>query len=127
MTSRWLLPAAALGLAGCGGTAREPASSTAMQAATPARTASVPSGPAIATVAIRDFAYGPRTLHVARGARVRWVNRDQANHTVTFPRGPGDLGNLDPGRHLTVKFTRSGRYAYLCQYHPNMHGAVVVR
>ena len=123
MTSRSLLLALALGVVGCGGTDGQ----SAFSMATPARTASAPSRPAVETVAIRDFAYHPRTLLVTRGARVRWVNRDQANHTVTFSRGPGDLGNLDSGQRRTATFARAGRYAYVCQYHPNMHGTVVVK
>jgi plastocyanin len=85
-------------------------------------------GPAPAReVRIDGFAYRPRTVTVTPGTRVRWVNRDIANHTVTFRRGPGDLGDIDRGRARGVRFTRPGRYHYVCVYHPAMHGAVVVR
>lgn len=76
---------------------------------------------------IADFAYVPRTLQVAAGTKVTWTNRDTANHTVTFAKGPGDLGNIDPGRRVSARFARAGRYAYLCQYHPSMHGVIAVR
>jgi plastocyanin len=80
-----------------------------------------------ATVRIAGFAYRPGTITVAPGTRVRWVNRDIANHTVTFRRGPGDLGDIDRGRARAVRFTRPGRYRYVCRYHPGMRGRVVVR
>lgn len=116
---------ALLAVAGCGGgsgaAARRQASST--PAATPAPAAA--GGPR--TVRIADFAYQPGRVVVRRGTRVRWVNRDVANHTVTFEGGPGDLGNLDRGQRRGTRFTRAGTYRYVCQYHPNMHGTVVVR
>lgn len=81
--------------------------------------------PAAVTVPIEGFAYRPATVTVARGARVTWIDRDRASHTVT---GTGwDLGNLDRGGRRSHTFTASGTYAYLCEYHPFMRGRVVVR
>ena len=37
------------------------------------------------------------------------------------------LGEVDPGKHRQARFTRVGRYTYVCEYHPGMHGTVVVR
>ena len=76
---------------------------------------------------IEDFEFGPRTVRVRAGRKVVWTDRDEANHTVTFSKGPGDLGNVDPGKRVSVRFKRPGRYAYVCQYHPSMKGTVVVR
>ena len=80
-----------------------------------------------ATVRIDDFAYQPRTVTIRAGRRVRWVNRDISNHTVTFKRRPGDLGNISKGASRTARFTRAGRFTYVCTYHPGMRGTVVVR
>jgi plastocyanin len=125
MTWRSVVVVAALGCAVCGGT-------TSMDAPAPAPT---PSPAAVANrsaaravaVTVKNFEFGPRTLKVVRGDRVRWTNRDSANHTVTFSRGPKQLGNLDPGEHRQARFTHVGRYTYVCQYHPGMRGTVVVR
>src|SRR5690349_18146487 len=46
-----------------------------------------------ATVAIKEFTYRPATLRIHAGDTVTWVNRDAANHTVTFT--DRDLGNVD--------------------------------
>lgn len=43
-----------------------------------------------------------------------WTNRDAANHKVTFAHGP-DLGNVDQGESVSRRFTRPGRFAYVCQ------------
>ncbi len=79
-------------------------------------------------VRILDFEYEPRRLVVAKGTRVEWINRDAANHTVTFrARRPGDLGNVDEDKRLDARFTRTGRFPYVCIYHPGMRAIVVVR
>jgi plastocyanin len=77
-------------------------------------------------VRIAGFEYRPVQLIVRRGTRVTWVNADTTDHTVTFTKSPRDLGNVDPGKRLSARFRTPGRYAYVCQYHPSMHGAVVV-
>lgn len=76
---------------------------------------------------IKGFEFQPRVIRVAKGTRVSWTDADAANHTVTFANGPGDLGNIREGGKLFAKFSRAGRFAYVCQYHPNMRGTVVVK
>ena len=126
MAPRHLAPIALVVLAGCGG------ADTSGQSGPAAReTPAPPSAPAPAggpaKVAIADFEYRPRALEVAGGTKVTWVNRDSSNHTVTFAKGPGDLGNVDPKRRVSARFEEPGRYAYVCQYHPTMKGTVTVR
>lgn len=129
---------AVLGVAGCGsgsgsGAAAQSgsgASSTPDASATPTPGASASAGSAkrgARTVPISGFAYHPVKLVVKRGTKVTWVDKDAANHTVTFKRGPGNLGNVDPGKKLSARFTKPGTYSYVCQYHPNMHGTIVVK
>ena len=76
---------------------------------------------------IVDFQYVPRRITVRSGTRIRWVNADISNHTVSFRRGPGELGDVDPGRALSGRFSRPGTYRYICLYHPSMVARVVVR
>ena len=111
-------------VAGCGGSTAAPSRQAAVAPAAATSTAA-PKAKA-KTVKIKDFDYSPRTLHVAKGTKVTWKNTDEANHTVTFKTGPGNLGNFRPGGKHTTRFTRTGTYAYICQYHPNMKGKVVV-
>lgn len=117
---------AGLCTAGCGASSAKPAPSPA--AATSSATPT-PAAPARTRAAVRihGFAFHPRVLRVVVGARVTWRDGDAANHTVTFRRGPGDLGNVDPGKRVSARFDRPGTYAYVCRYHPNMHGRVIVR
>ena len=79
---------------------------------------------ASATVTIRNFKFGP-TLHVAAGTTVTWVNADTAPHTAT---GKGfDTGTLAQGQRKSVTFSKTGTYPYVCQFHPFMHGTIVVQ
>lgn len=101
------LPLAAL-LIGCGG-----AGQTRHQVSAPR-----------ATVTIRNFKFGP-TLHVAAGTTVTWFNADSAPHTAT---GKGfDTGTLARGQRKPITFGKPGTYSYVCQFHPFMHGTIVVR
>jgi plastocyanin len=117
----------ALALAGCGGSESEPAAKS--TTSTPSATASASAEPAAGptTVKIVNFDYSPKTVTVKAGARITWKNADTANHTVTFKGGPGDLGNVDQNKRLKARFPKAGRFPYICQYHPNMHGTVVVQ
>jgi plastocyanin len=96
--------AAALLLAGCGGSEKS------------------------ATVAIKSFKYKPATVHVATGGRVTFVNDDTAGHTATFAKGPSrlDTGRLSRGKRASLTFPKAGRYAYVCAFHAFMKGEVVV-
>lgn len=105
------LPLALLALAGCGGGGH-----TTTTTPTATKTAA-------SVVTIKDFKYGA-PLKVAAGTKVTWVNTDNAPHTVT---GPGlKLGTLTKGQRKSFTFTRKGTYDYVCDFHPFMHGEVVV-
>jgi plastocyanin len=130
-----LFPLAALGvaaLAGCGGSdggsTAAPAASTSAPAASTAAAAPAAKASKRVAVAIKDFDYTPKKLSVAKGATVTWTNADPANHTVTFDAGAmKSLGNQRQGSKRSMRFAAAGTFAYHCDFHPNMHGTVVVR
>ena len=121
--------AAALALGGCGGSGDD-AGSKAEPAARETAASDEAAGGADPSpvVAIKGFAYRPAKLTVAEGAEVTWVDRDKANHTVTFDGDAvEDVPNLRNGQRASVRFADPGSYAYVCVYHPSMRGRVVVR
>ncbi len=73
--------------------------------------------------------YLPPTIVVVIGVNntVTWVNNDIAAHTVTADNGSFNSGNLNPGQSFTNVFTTPGTYTYHCDYHPWMHGTVIVK
>lgn len=130
---RLLLLVLPVAVAGCG-SANTPASSptaasTATSTATSAAATPKPAaGGGAKKVSIKDFDYAPGKLQVAKGTNVTWTNADDANHTVTFDTGTKkSLGNQAKGKAASFTFTQAGTFAYHCDYHPNMHGTVVVR
>jgi len=78
-------------------------------------------------VTIKDFKYSPETLQAKVGDTVTFVNKDSAPHTATANDKSFDSGMLKQGGEFTVKLTKEGTFEYLCTYHPNMVGKIVVR
>ena len=76
-------------------------------------------------VAIRGFAFRPKTLRVPRGTRVVFKNSDRARHNATRP-GSFRTGNLKKGESAGVRFKRKGTFRYHCTIHPFMKGKIVV-
>ena len=72
--------------------------------------------------------YYPDNITVVIGINntVIWTNNDNEPHTVTATDGSFDSGNMDPGAVFAHTFTSPGSYAYICRYHPWMHGYVTV-
>ncbi|HEY8115829.1 MAG TPA: cupredoxin domain-containing protein [Actinomycetota bacterium] len=79
----------------------------------------------VARVRVIDFGFRPRTLMIARGTVVRWVNRGARTHTTTSNTG---LWNhrLAPGETFRRRFRRMGTFAYHCSIHPQMTGTITV-
>ena len=77
-----------------------------------------------ARVRIVDNRFSPASITVARGTRVRWVNRGDNNHTSTG--NAWNSGILSPGEAFTRRFRRRGTFSYHCQIHASMMGTVTV-
>jgi len=80
----------------------------------------------VARVKIVDNRFRPGTLTVARGTRVKWVNRGAVTHTTTSSAGLWDSGNLAPGDTFSRRFRRAGTYTYACSIHASMTGTIIV-
>ena len=77
-------------------------------------------------VQVVDFAFEPATLTVPVGATVTWTNTGNRRHTVTADDGSFDSGRLDPGEQFSQTFDQPGTFTYLCGFHPEMTGTIVV-
>jgi plastocyanin len=84
------------------------------------------SGPAAAVVRIANLGFDGKVVRIKAGGRVRWVNDDQLQHTVTADDGSFDSGPVEPGRSFERVFDRPGEFAYHCTPHPFMTGRIVV-
>lgn len=77
------------------------------------------------TVFIKNFAFNPAVITIAKGTKVTWVNEDSAPHTATSE-GSFDSGTLSKGQSFSYIFTAAGTFNYKCSIHPSMKGKVVV-
>jgi plastocyanin len=82
--------------------------------------------PTAAGVQMLDFEYSPATLTVPVGTTVTWVNSGVAPHTVTAADNSFDSGMIKKGASFSRTFTSPGTLSYLCTYHPNMTGTLII-
>lgn len=81
---------------------------------------------ASASVAIRDFSFGPKTVTVHVGDTITWANAGPTAHTATADDGAFDTGTLKAGQSGSHTFASAGTFAYHCTLHPFMRGTVQV-
>jgi plastocyanin len=75
-------------------------------------------------VAIDRDGFTPRSLNIKVGDKVIWTNNDRANHNVG---GSGLIsGVIRPGESYVHTFDAAGTYQYICTFHPDEEGLVVV-
>jgi plastocyanin len=77
------------------------------------------------TVGIRNFAFHPGTLTIAKGTKVSFSNTSGIAHTAT-DRGAFDTGRIANGDSVAVRFTQKGTFPYHCKIHPTMQGKIIV-
>jgi plastocyanin len=96
-----------------------------------ATTAAQEAAPAAANgepVEIKGFAFNPPTIEVPVGGSITWTNDDTTPHTATAKdRAILQSGAIAPGTSFTQTFNTPGTYEYFCEFHPNMHGTIVVK
>lgn len=79
------------------------------------------------SVSIADFEFSPGSVTVNVGDTVRWTNSDEQAHNAAANDGSFRIGLLGTGESGSFRFTKPGRYAYICEPHPFMQGVVVVK
>ena len=77
-----------------------------------------------ATVSMVDYAFSPATVTVNPGDTVTWINSGEEDHDAV---GSGfSTGTVSPGGSGAATFSSAGSFAYVCSFHPDMKGTVVV-
>jgi len=78
--------------------------------------------------------FEPAILKVGKGTTVKWINDDDALHTVTSGSPEGsesgiifDSSYLGGGKTYERTFEKSGTFEYYCTLHPYMKGKIVVQ
>ena len=76
-------------------------------------------------IEIKSVAFAPAQTEVRIGDTLEWDNGDIVAHTATSKDGGFDV-NVPPGQKGSAMVNRSGTFSYICRYHPNMTGEIVV-
>lgn len=128
--------AAAVLLAGCGGsdsgTPKPETAASTSPSAVANGTVKVAAPAGNSAVAVKQFQFMPAELAVKAGTNVTWTNQDDILHTATSGATPGTAdgkfdGQMDgPGKTFSHVFDQPGRYPYFCNRHTSMTGTVVV-
>ena len=94
---------------------------TEVQQPSPAQTAKT------VQVSINGFKFTPSDVTVNAGDTVVWTNGDSASHTVESSDGTLKSDELSKGDKYEHKFTKAGKYNYICGIHHSMAGSVTVQ
>ena len=78
------------------------------------------------TVIIENMQFNPAQLHVRRGDRIVWVNKDLFPHTATAVSHSFDSGSIAAEASWTYVVSKGGEYPYGCSFHPSMKGTIQV-
>ena len=79
------------------------------------------------TVEIKKFAFEPKEITVAPGAKVVWINRDETPHQIKAGDGSFVSKAMDTDDRHEQVFAKEGDFSYVCTLHPFMTGIVHVK
>ena len=91
----------------------------------PTKALATPGTTPVSHVSIQSIQFSPATLEVKMGQVVEWKNDDLIPHTATSPEF--DSGTLKSGQSWRHTFTKAGNFPYICTFHPQMKGVVIVK
>jgi len=99
-------------------TQQQPSQSAPVQPASTAKTVSV---------SVKGFKFTPADITVNAGDTVIWTNEDSTTHTVESSDGTLRSDELSNGDKYEHKFTKAGKFNYICGIHHSMQGSVTVQ
>lgn len=75
-----------------------------------------------------DLQFDPSRIEVDAGEVVTFTSGGRFAHTLTSPDGRFDTGHKPPGEERTFHApTEPGEYPFVCRYHEQMQGVLIVR
>ncbi len=79
------------------------------------------------TVTIELFQYKPAVVRAAAGDTIVWENKDIVPHTATANDKSWDSGNIAAAARVRTIAKKKGEHEFICVYHPNMKGKLIVK
>jgi plastocyanin len=84
-----------------------------------------PAAEAVHRVVMKSVDYDPKEVRAHVGDVVEWENQDIVAHTSTAADRSWNI-NILPGRRGRTVLQAAGTFGYVCRYHPNMTGEIIV-
>ncbi|WP_262504929.1 cupredoxin domain-containing protein [Streptomyces sp. TRM68367] len=111
----------------CAGGDNEPATTSPSPTSSPTSPSTAPAD--TGSITMENFAFSPANPEVRPGEKITVVNKDSAAHTVTATEDDAfDTGSIAGGKSGTFTAPpKAGEYAFVCTFHPNMTGTLIVR
>ena len=78
------------------------------------------------TVVIDKMKFGPVPAVLHKGDAIVWVNKDFLRHSATAKDHSFDV-DLPAGARAKTVIGKTGAIAFVCRYHPGMHGTLEVK
>lgn len=75
-------------------------------------------------VVMSDNEFRPHSVTIKAGQSVEFVNKDGFSHTATGDEW--DTGTMAKGQSEIIAFDEPGTYEYVCRFHSNMRGEIIV-
>ena len=66
--------------------------------------------------------FNPSQITVTAGTTVKFINKDNANHSATNVNGLFDSGKITSGNSFSYTFSTPGSYGFSCKYHSSGSG-----
>jgi plastocyanin len=76
-------------------------------------------------IVIKAATYDPAQVRVHVGDQIEWDNQDIVAHTATIANKSWDVV-MKPGERGRIVAQSPGTFDYICRYHPNMKGEIIV-
>lgn len=77
-------------------------------------------------VVVDKLKFGPLPRGLRKGDAILWDNRDMLRHSATAIDHSFDA-DLQPGAQVKTILKTRGSIAFVCRYHPGMHGVLEVK
>lgn len=74
---------------------------------------------------MRNLHFYPVTIQIKSGDVVEWRNDDLVPHTATA--ASFDSGTIVSEQSWRHTFTDAGNFPYVCTFHPQMKGVIIVK
>ena len=76
------------------------------------------------SISLQAHAFNPSDVTISVGDTVTWTNNDPGRHAIRI--GNENSYELPAGGSYSYTFNEAGTFYYVCSFHPNERGTIIV-